>query len=270
MRRLETSPMGIRESITQIHRTYFESVVRLTAYVNDMATAIDSLRGDREALLKKIVAFRGGEQDQAPQPLGATPEPIMLSAKDTDTIIEALELARSYAGTYPELTARMSFVYLVALFDAYLFDVFYEVILHRPEVLKSGKQLSYEKALDFPSREALVEFLAKRELHELSYKSLREQVKYYEDRFGVSFEESGPSTDLLIHFRATRNLLVHNNGVVNHIYLEQLPSSRAKLGASVKVTFDYFSMAVGALGRVSDYLAATLIHKHAGESAGEP
>lgn len=257
--------MDIREIITQIHRAYFESVVLLTAYVNDMAAAIGGIRTDREALLKKLVTLRTGEREPKPHLPAETLAPLGLTPEETDTVVAAVELIRGYTDTYPELTVRMSFVYLVALFDAYLIDVFYQVILHRPEILKSGKQLTYEKLLDFPSREAMIEFLAKRELNELSYKPLGEQVRYYEDRFGVSLEASGTPTELLVQIRATRNLLVHNNGVVNHIYLEQLPASRARLGARVKVSFEYLSMAVSALGKVSDHVAATLIKKHSSE-----
>jgi len=181
-----------------------------------------------------------------------------------DLLVEVMKFAQGHTSAYPNLTFRMSFVYLVALFDAFLADVFSKVVRIRPGILKSSKkQIFYDRLLEFGSFEALVEFIASRELNELSYKSIKDQPDYYRDRFGVAIEESGVTVSELIELRATRNLLVHNNGLVNHIYLEQVPSSMYKAGDDVQVDTNYFGQAVKSLDAVAEFITAKLIEKHA-------
>ncbi len=59
---------------------------------------------------------------------------------------------------------------------------------------------------------------------ELSYKSIRDQADYYRERFGIAIEDSGIPFGDLVELRAIRNILIHNNGIINHIFLEQVKS----------------------------------------------
>jgi hypothetical protein len=151
----------------------------------------------------------------------------------------------------------------MALFDAYLSDIFETVVRNRPEILRSKKQLTYEKALEFSSIEDLVNYLAKRELHELSYKSIKDQMDYYRDRFGLAISDCGVSIEALSELRARRNLFVHNNGIVNHIYLELVPTAAYAPGDPISVDSAYFENAVRNLGIVASFVTAALKEKYA-------
>lgn len=255
--------MNLRIVISGAHKIYSDSVAILSAYVRDIDGAIKKIQADRDTLVNKLVAVRAGEPYPIPNPPGEKLITLKLSDEQADLIIDAMKLAQSHAENYPNLAFRMSFVYLIALFDAFLTDIFEAVVKNRPEMLKSKKQISYEKLLEFSSLESLVEYLAKRELNELSYKSLKDQADYYQDRFGISLGDSGVSLDVLVELRAARNLLVHNNGVVNHIYLEQVPHSSYSLGESIKVDSSYFVSAVKSLSKVVAHIVAKLTEKHA-------
>lgn len=255
--------MNLRISISGIHKTYADAVLLLSAYVQDIDEAIKKIQADHDTLITKLVTVRSGQPDLTPPSPGQKLIQLKLSEEQTDLIIDVMKRAQSHAGAYPGLALRMSFVYLVALFDAFLTDAFEAVIHQRPEMLKSKKQISYEKLLDFSSLDSLVEYMAKREMNELSYKSIKEQAEHYRDRFGVSLEASGVSLPVLVELRAARNLLVHSNGVVNHIYLEQVAATSYALGESIVVERTYFDSAVQSLNKVAAHVANALAEKHA-------
>lgn len=174
-----------------------------------------------------------------------------------------MKLVQGHKAMYPTLTLRMSFVYLMALFDAYLSDTFEAVVRSKPEVLRSKKQLTYEKALEFSSMEDLIKYLAMREINELSYRSIKDQVDYYRDRFGFAISECGVSVDTLTELRARRNIFVHNNGMVNHLYLELVPLTAYTLGEIITVSSEYFEDAVRTLGQVASFATTSLTEKFA-------
>lgn len=119
---------------------------------------------------------------------------------------------------YPHLLMSMAFIYLIALFDSFLTDVFAAVLIERPETLKSKKQLTYDRILELHQKGELVEFMARREINELSYKSMADQFDYYKAKFNIDLADSNVELAALVEIRARRNLLVHNNGVVDDIY----------------------------------------------------
>src|SRR5258706_12959123 len=223
--------------IAGLRHTYIESVFRLASYVEDIDRAIQKLRAEHENLSKKLAAIKEGKPYDDPEEKkpGVKLVQVTLEKKDLDIIVDAMQLKQGHIEKYPGLAFQMAFVYLVATFDALLTDIFAAVINSKPAILKSKKQITYDKLLEFGSTTELIDYLAKRELNELSYKSMKEQAEYYVDRFGISLATSGVSVEELIELRSTRNLLVHNNGVVNHLYHEQVPTSSYKIGQHVQV-----------------------------------
>lgn len=255
--------MELSDSLNAIHRGYVRSVELLRSYLWHMGDATKKLQKEHEAIVTKLEAVKSGKPDPSPPKQGEGLQ-VELSIEQMDLLVELVKSAQGRTAAYPNLTFRMSFVYLVALFDAFLADVFSEVVRTRPGIMKSSKkQISYDRLLEFGSFDALVEFIANREINEISYKSIKDQAEYYRDRFGVAIEESGVPVSELAELRATRNLLIHNNGLVNHIYLEQVASSTYKTGDEVHVDAGYFDQAVKRLDAVALFITGRLIEKHA-------
>lgn len=260
--------MELSDSLNVIHRNYAKSLALLKGYLLVIDFSRKRLKKEQGELFAKLQALHSGEPDPFP------PEPgvrtFQLSDEQVDLVLKLGRMAEEEQSAHPNLTLRMSFVYLVALFDAFLTDIFANVVKTRPTILKSSKkQITYDRLLEFGTFEAIVEFIASRELNELSYKSIKDQADYYRDRFGVALEDSGVSVNELVELRCTRNLLVHTNGVVNHIYLEQVSGTTYKSGDDVQVDAEYFSHAVKSLEAVASFITAKLIEKHATVTEGE-
>ena len=260
--------MELSDSLNAIHRSYAQSVGLLKGYLRHMGDAIKTLQKQQEEIVAKLEAAKSGDPDLTRPSSGE--KTIKLNAEQLDALTKVMLDAEGNTAAYPNLTFRMSFVYLVALFDAFLADIFSEVVRARPTILKSSKkQISYDRLLEFETFEAMVEFIASRELNDLNYKSIKDQAEYYRDRFGVVIDDSSVSVSELVELRCTRNLLVHSNGIVNHIYLEQVSGSMYRSGDEVQVDAEYFGSAANSLGSVASFITAKLIEKHAGKPVGE-
>ena len=256
--------MELSDALNVIHLGYTQSVGLLKGYLEHIGSAITKLQKEHSSLLGRLDAARLGEPDPGPPSAGEKSIKLELSAEEMDLVARAMKFAQGRTLEYPNLSYRMSFVYLIALFDAFLTDVFSEVARARPDILRSSKkQISYDRLLDLGSFDALVDFIASRELNELSYKSIKEQADYYRDRFGIALEDSGVPVSDLIELRSTRNLLVHNNGVVNHIYIELVPSTAYNAGDEVRVDANYFNQAAKSVEAVAAFITTKLVEKHA-------
>ncbi len=262
--------MELSDSLNAILRSYTKSVQLLTGYLRHIRDAINDIQARHAQIVAKLEAAASGDSDPSPPRPDEKAIQLDLNAKQLGAIITIMQDQEGNTAEYPNLTYRMSFVYLVAIFDAFLSDIFTEVAQARPKILTSTKKhVSYAKIFELGNFEAMVDFIASRELNELSYKSIKEQADYYEDRFGVALRESGVSVNELVELRCTRNILVHNNGIVNHIYLEQVSGSSYSSGDEVKVDAEYFDHAVESFKSIVTYVTAKLIEKHGDRSAGE-
>lgn len=115
----------------------------------------------------------------------------------------------------PSFFFGMVLVHAYALFDNYLTSLLRSVLVRRPEMLGTSKQISYGDVLEcYPSMERLIDRLAEKEIRELAYKSLRDQLAVMRTRFGFrnltkEFDDSIVEASLL------RNCIVHNHGIAD-------------------------------------------------------
>lgn len=185
-------------------------------------------------------------------------EKLELSAVDRQSLVGAMNAYVESIERYPHMLLNMGFIYLVALFDAFLADAFTSFLLSRPEAMKSGKQLTYERVIDLVAEgaDSLLKFMAQSEIHRLSYASIADQAEYYKTKFKIDLSDSGVGIDVLTEIRARRNLLVHNNGVVNKLYLDTVRSSPFREGEVLNVEYKYWEESRRHVDGV-----ATFVHK---------
>jgi hypothetical protein len=139
-----------------------------------------------------------------------------------DEVVEGVETLRRQkrlAEGYPEMVMDMTFVYLCAAYDAYFQDYLVSFILACPQCLRSKRQLTYEQVLDHLETGTLLQYLAEREAHELAYKSFEDQIKFLGGR-GVVLPADVVDIPLIQELMGIRNLIMHNDGVVNNRFLD--------------------------------------------------
>lgn len=242
--------MGFTDSTTLLIDTFTHYSNALDYYMQDIRREVLS----RRAMAAEHIKWLQKEKDEEN---GSKFPPEQISQFLSEQQQTLLRIT-----SYSPMLMDMAFIYLVAIFDAFLTDILGNVLLQRPDTMKtSKKQLSYEDIIRLQAEGNLINHLVQREVNELSYKSISEQTEYYNKRFNIRVEDSGVDVADLSQIRAARNILIHNNGIVNTIYLEVVPDSPYKLGDRFYVTDEYWAIAHEKLSKVGKHLGEAFLSK---------
>ncbi len=143
-----------------------------------------------------------------------------------------------------ELLRETVIVSAVAGFEAYLGDVFYEFLMACPSAL------SGEIEEGSPEHERL----ARREVERKQ--SVTSKLKALGKLAGINFEEAPKGVDVTAvgEVLATRNLIVHNNGIVDEQYLRLVADSGLKIGQERPITPIYLNDSLWALDALVIYV----------------
>lgn len=190
-----------------------------------------------------------------------TPEPPILTDEQARYLAEMVHKHAARLQRYPGMLFEMAFIYFVAAFEAYMQDVVELTLRYRPEILKSGKQLTVERIIELTQTGGLIEFLAEREVGELGYRSFREQADYYREKFKLEIAAMA-EIEQLIEIHARRNLLVHNGGIINRRYLEAVPDTSGVVGQQLRISEEYWAETVEALSNVARHASEHLVRKY--------
>jgi hypothetical protein len=133
-----------------------------------------------------------------------------------------------------------SFHHLTALFEAFLFDLLKIILVNNPLQLSQERQFKVKDGLAAADRAALILFFAEQELAEKAYRKPRDWFDFLHRLVRVAC----PTPDEIEAFaemKACRDVLVHNSGLVNLVYVEKAGAkSRWKVDDRVLMTLPYF------------------------------
>lgn len=165
-----------------------------------------------------------------------------LKSKNIKTRTEVTErdLLKLYARYRITYIQGLSFVQLTTIFEAFLFDFLRLLLTNDPRHLAQKKQIEVGIALSAADREALVWLIAERELNELKYDRPRAWFDYMSKivKLGCPTEDE---IERIAEMKATRDLLIHNSGIVNKIYMDKAGSkARFAIGDRVVIDRPYF------------------------------
>lgn len=109
---------------------------------------------------------------------------------------------------------------LTSLFESFFFDFLKAILVNNPLQLAQRKQIEVGLALSAPDRAALIELIAERELNEIKYRKPREWFEFLEKlvRLGCP---TADEMDSLAEMKACRDVLAHNAGIVNTVYMDK-------------------------------------------------
>lgn len=163
---------------------------------------------------------------------------------------------------FSELIRILGLSHLVTIFEGYLADVVREIFLVHPEALKSAKKLTAETVLNLGERKQIVSYLAEKETKKLLYKSFLGVVNYFSKKFNISLDDSGVSAERIVEIMATRNIHVHNKGVVNRRYLESVKDSKLKVEAYKSITSEYLRVSIDSIKTLVKFIDAEVQRKY--------
>jgi hypothetical protein len=155
---------------------------------------------------------------------------------------------------FPDVLLETVFVYRVALFTAFLTDMLSATLLSRPEMLKSGKTLSYEEIVELPDRAAVIDLIVQRELTDFSDNSVQDQARWIYRHLGLPLFTDDAQLVRVNELSARWSLFVHTNGIVDQNYLKRVPQTPHTSGERLTVTNEYWARSDNVLTVVSSRL----------------
>jgi hypothetical protein len=157
----------------------------------------------------------------------------------SDKTVKPTELAMQFARAKDEYFLSLVHQHQVALFEHLFFDMLRLLLTNQPLHLPSKRQIEYSVIVAAQTKDEIISSLIERELNEIKYQNVVDWFVYLEHLVSeckVSTSDLGQITEE----KATRDLLVHNAGIVNHIYLQKSGSfARFKAGQEASVAGDY-------------------------------
>lgn len=163
---------------------------------------------------------------------------------------------------FTELIRVLGLSYLVTIFESYIADIVREILLTHPNILKSAKQFTAEAVLNLGGRKQIVRYLVEKEIEELLYKSFPDIVNYFNRKFNINLSDSGVSVERIVEIMATRNIHVHNGGIVNRRYLEAVKESKLKVGAYKSITSGYLRISFDSIIALVKFIDAEVQRKY--------
>jgi hypothetical protein len=163
------------------------------------------------------------------------------------------------------------FVYVVAQVEAYLTDVLCEVLRFDIRRLKIKvkdinhlKNVDVSEIIDCNSKEDLIDKIIKKELASVFYASSRLQIEYFEKVTGAQLPDA--TIDSWVEIKATRDIIVHNSGVSNSVYIGKTDRlARGKEGERLPMNDEYFSNSLALMkslvGKASNTIRAGMNKK---------
>ncbi len=145
----------------------------------------------------------------------------------------------------------------ISKFEAYLFEVLRIIISAYPKKLTlniKGVEIQRDIPLDLllnaNNLSEVIDQVIERRLNEVSYASPKEYLEYLGKIISIDITDSAFLD--YIEIKATRDLLIHNSGVVNEIYLSKSGSQkRGDIGQMILIDTEYFDFCMATLKRLS-------------------
>lgn len=181
--------------------------------------------------------------------------------KHGETVADALKMKANLIEKYEELLHNMALIYSTALFDAQFLDLVKILLLSNENSLKSSKTITIETVLQHSSLDNLKSYILNKELVEFGFKSFCDQVKYVSEKFNLNFKSEKIEIDEIIEIIETRNIHVHNRGIINPIYLTNTKSTIYYLGDYRTIDNDYLEKSRKSLNKFINRLLDLTIEK---------
>lgn len=129
---------------------------------------------------------------------------------------------------------------LVTLVENMLTDVVRAVVVKYPRKLSGKRTITIQSVLESMSLEEMHLKATDALLNELTYKSPSDFAIAIEEILGLKLLEC-PAFHKYIEIKASRDIYIHNRGVVNDIYIRKSGShARCKIGMSLPADLQYF------------------------------
>lgn len=183
------------------------------------------------------------------------------SSAVTGTVTTQVELAGRITGYLNREVAEATFHNFLAIFEAFFTDFVRAWLRAYPQNLLSTEPVPVDVILESPDKAAIIDFLIDRAIVGLLYKKPADWFAFLEKKLKLGCP-SAEEIARLAEAKATRDLIMHNRGVVNEVYVAKAGQlARYPVGAFVELPPAYHREIWNLLQKVVADLADTMLAK---------
>lgn len=125
-------------------------------------------------------------------------------------------------------------------FQRYLTKMLSRIYTERPETLKTSEKVEVQEVLNFKNMEDFVSYIAEKRVLALSYKGMREILEFLENTHGLKIDCHNSKLATATERIEVRNIVVHNAGIVNDLFLKRTKRSDLISGQRFPLSMEYF------------------------------
>ena len=157
------------------------------------------------------------------------------------------------------------FTFIIAQVEGFMRDVISLCLHFDNKRLKTPfqeidliKKIEVSEIIDCNDKEDIISLVIERDLTSIFYARPQKQKDYFQRVLGVSVVEV--LWNNWIEHKATRDIIVHNNGIINEMYLTKVKkeNARGNLGERIKVDKKYFDKSLADLKSLIGNISSTL------------
>lgn len=139
---------------------------------------------------------------------------------ERESATDAKEMFKAYQKHLP-IYLEANYCRGVDNFLSFVSQLLSLVFLTKPETLRSDQKISIADALVHTTMDDLVKHIAEETVHRLSYRGFGDLNDWAAKRLGFRFIEDDATVAMVVRILETRNLLVHNRGIVNREFIRR-------------------------------------------------
>ncbi len=180
----------------------------------------------------------------------------------TGTTTTQVELADRIVGYATDRLLTSTFLTFLAVFEAFVGDLLRAWLRAHPKALSDKSPVPADVVLDATDRTSIIDFMIDRAVTSLFYKKPADWFEYLEGRLTLGCP-SADEIERLAEAKATRDVLVHNRGVVNDVYVKKVTAARRRfaVGEQVDIPDSYHRETWELLRKIVTDLSAAFLAK---------
>ncbi|WP_446784798.1 hypothetical protein [Macellibacteroides fermentans] len=156
------------------------------------------------------------------------------------------------------------FTLAIAHFETMLSDFSKKILQFYPQKLSLFKKENITLSVNNLNDGRLISQIIENEMNRIFYSNLNEQIKILQKISGIQIDSNILDIDRLIEIKETRNLLLHNNLIVNDLYLDKTKSVKRahEKGDAINIDKEYFEKSILHILRVLENIIDQVREKY--------
>jgi len=241
----------IEDTIIGISVNFQKNLYGLRRLVNDLypvAQSHDKSASDRLLKIEKQIADIISSKHTHDEPLEPdAQERLYTTCHSIVNIIRRYDYAWLNYNINEQRTSLLltsAFVLLVSYFDFLLSDLIHIHYQKYPEALGDKTLLTFGELKDCSSIDEAIDYLISKKVETVSFKSFTDQISFFKNELKVPLQEDKTIWPPIQEIILRRNILVHNDGIVNSRYIRGITALHAQSpvqGTRLSVDPEYFS-----------------------------